>query len=506
MKYSPLFAQLVTALKPANRWSQIRAVLNYDDRTIRPAGGAAGSADRLGFAEEQGHLAFTSPAVQDALEKCSAGWEELTEVEKLAVRRLKLCMMRAVALPSEFVARRGTLFSQAGEVWKAARANNDFGSYAPILMEVFDLIREEADYLGATHGDADSIYDTKLQEYEPGMTTADIRPILTQVGEWMTLFVKRIQEAGGHHSDQLLRGHFSVGRQRQFMRFATETIGYDYSRGVFAETAHPFASSVCHGDHRITGRFREDYLGSALFGTTHEAGHAMFEQGTPEIFWDIDNTAIFVSLGIHESQSRLWENMVGRSKSYWKYMLPYLKLLFPRLRGVSLDDFYTAINVITPSPIRVEADEVTYNGHILVRFEIEQALLSNDLRIVDAPAAFADLMEKYVGYRPKTHAEGILQDTHWSMGLVGYFPTYTLGNLTAAQLFRSANDELPLDDDFEEGDFSRLLDWLRDNVHRRGHLSTLNGMLEHATGELLNPEHWFRYIEEKFGELYQLES
>lgn len=506
MKYHPLFEQLVTALKPANRWSQIRAVLNYDDRTIRPAGGAEGSADRLGFAEGEGHRAFTSPAVQDALGTCLDNMDTLSEIEQLAVRRLKLCMDRAIALPAGFVSRRGTVCSHAGDVWKAARANNDFGSYAPVLMQVFDLIREEADYLGATQGDADSIYDAKLREYEPGMTTADIRPILTRVGEWMSSFVTQVREAGGTHSDQLLRGHFSVGRQRQFMRFATEMIGYDYSRGVFAETTHPFANSICFGDHRITGRFREDYLGSALFGTTHEAGHAMFEQGTPRIFWDVDSTAMFVSLGIHESQSRLWENMVGRSKSYWQYMLPYLKLLFPRLRSASVDEFYSAINVITPSAIRVEADEVTYNGHILVRFEIEQALMSNDLRVVDAPAAFADLMEKYVGYRPKTDAEGILQDVHWSMGLVGYFPTYTLGNLTAAQLFRSAMDELPLDCDFEEGDFSRLLDWLRDNVHSRGHLSSLNGMLEHATGEPLNPEHWFRYVQEKFGELYQLES
>lgn len=497
--------KLADALTPARIYGQLASLSYYDQRTIMPPGGADGAAERAEFLGKRGHQAVISDEVRRAIERCEEVASELTSLEQLAIIRLRHCFDRAANLPAEFVGRRDMAFSVAGENWKKARAAGDFKLFRNDMATVFELAQEEAERLGAIPGNSDSIYDTLLDRFEPGMTTAEVRTVLGDLGQWLTGFKDRIMAVDPNRSDAVLRGCFPKEKQILLVRHLATLLGYDFSRGTLQETTHPFAASICAGDHRITSRYYDDFISAALFGTAHEAGHAIFEQGASPLLWMLDNPGLHISLGIHESQSRTWENLVCRSWEFWQHYYSYLQLAFPVFNNVPLKDFYQAINIIRPSAIRVEADEVTYHGHILVRFEIEQAILSGQLSIDDAPAAFADLMEKYVGYRPKDLKEGILQDIHWSSGLIGYAATYTLGTLASAQEFATFGLLNPhYQDNFRQGDFSELLRWLRCAIHATGHFESLNHLLIQATGSPLTAAPFKEYVEGKYGPLYGL--
>lgn len=350
-----------------------------------------------------------------------------------------------------------------------------------------------------------SLYQALSWAYEPEMDIKRIKQIMEDVRQWLVPFLGKIRESGVIPSDAVLHGHFPINQQKQLAEVVLRTIGYDYQRGNFAVTLHPFMAPVGTNDSRVTTRFNPSFLSSSFFGVMHEGGHASFEQGVDELIGGIRVMEMKCSMGIHESQSRLWENLVGRSKPFWEFFYPILRAIFPEYWSVSLDDFYQAINVVKPGAIRVEADEVTYNLHILLRFELELALLTGDLKINDLSVAFAEKMTEYLGYTPVNVAEGVLQDIHWAAGYVGYFPTYLLGNLATAQLFVQFAKENPRwDDAFHLGNFKCLLDWMRQRVHPFGHVKELDKLIVEVTGEQLNPEYWFEYLKEKFGRLYKL--
>jgi carboxypeptidase Taq len=337
------------------------------------------------------------------------------------------------------------------------------------------------------------------------MKTAQVRQPFRALRDELVPIVDRLGEASDPDSS-VLHQSFEEQRQWEFGVDVLEDIGYDFDRGRQDRSTHPFTTTFSVDDVRITTRFDPEELSTGLFGSLHEGGHALYEQGI-EASLERTPLAEGASLGMHESQSRLWENMIGRSRPFWQQYLPELKMVFPeQLDGVSLLSFYRAINTVYPSLIRVEADEVTYNLHIMIRFEIEQALVNEEISVVDVPEMWRDLMEEYLGVSPDSYTEGSLQDIHWSLGAFGYFPTYALGNLMAAQLFETMSGDIPeIDRQIAAGEFEELLEWLRENVHRHGRKFTGDELLERITGSCLTARPWLRYIRDKYSELYDID-
>jgi carboxypeptidase Taq len=346
-----------------------------------------------------------------------------------------------------------------------------------------------------------------LDEYEPDARVEDLSPVFSDLKTRLTALIAEIADAPRQPNLDLLRQSVPIESQRRFSRDVAEWVGFDFARGRLDETSHPFCTTLGPKDCRILSRFEENWFPGGLYGTLHEAGHGMYEQGLRSDWFGLPPGS-YVSLGIHESQSRLWENQVGRSKAFWTWLHPKMVEIAPPAFGdASLDELYFAINQVSPSLIRVEADEATYNLHILIRFELEQALISGDLPVDELPSAWNQQYRDCLGVQALSDNDGVLQDVHWSAGLFGYFPTYTLGNLAAAQLFDAAKDQIDhLDDHFSRGEFAPLLDWLQMNVHRHGRCYTGTELVENASGKPLSSDHLMNYLEEKLRPLYGISS
>jgi carboxypeptidase Taq len=362
-----------------------------------------------------------------------------------------------------------------------------------------ELQRQEADAVGyKTHR-----YDALIEEYEPGTTVAELKTLFAGLTAELAPLVKKIVTSPKQPDTSILAREFPVDRQKVFAEAAAVAIGFDFSSGRLDTTAHPFCSGFGPGDCRITTRYNPRFFNEAFFGVLHETGHAMYEQGLPAEHFGTP-LGVACSFGIHESQSRLWENQVGRGRPFWEHFYPRLRQTFPTaLADVSVDAFYHAINDVRPSLIRVEADEATYNLHIALRFELELALLSGDLTPADLPGAWNERFEALFGLKVPDDSRGCLQDIHWSFGGIGYFPTYTLGNLYAAQLMDAARREpgSALEDDFRRGDFARLKGWLGQHIHRHGQRYRAAELCRRATGSPLSPKPFLSYLNEKFGSL-----
>ena len=379
--------------------------------------------------------------------------------------------------------------------WVRARAASDFKLFEPNLSRMLELARRRADYLGFD----EHPYDALLDEYEPDMTTGQIKVIFGDLRPQITHLLRTIMADRVPADDSVLRRHYDVERQRTLVYDLMRRFGYDFTRGRHDAAPHPFCTSFSMDDVRITSRILADDLAYFLSSALHETGHALYEQGV--------NPALGrsplghgASLGVHESQSRLWENVIGRSRPFWTYFYPQVQAAFPDALGdVSLETFYRIVNRVQPSLIRIGADEVTYNLHIMLRFELETGLLDGSLRVADLPTLWNERMDAYLGITPPNDADGVLQDVHWSQALIGYFPTYTLGNLMAAEFFEAAQRQFPaLWDDIAAGDFSRLLGWLRSNIHVHGRKFSANELLQRATGGELDAGPFMRYLTNKF--------
>ena len=495
------YKELIRRCKDAAVLSSCAELLGWDERTYMPPAGSAHRAEQMALLARLVHEMVTTPALGDLLAAVEASdlVKEAGSVEAANVREIRRSYDRAVKLPPALVEELARVTTQAQQVWQKARHDNDFASFRPWLEKIVHLKREEAAAVGYGKGVP---YDALLDEYEPGATTAEVTRIFADLRDRLAPLVAAIAASGRRPREEVLHRDFPVERQREFGRAAAAAIGFDFNAGRLDPTTHPFCSGLGPGDCRLTTRYNPRFFNESFFGILHEAGHGIYEQGLdPQHFGTPAGSA--ASLGIHESQSRLWENQVGRGRPFWDHFFPKAQQIFPSLAGVSEDDFVFAINDVRPSFIRVEADEATYNMHIILRFELEQALISGDLKPADVPAAWNEKFERSLGLKVPDDARGCLQDIHWSGGGIGYFPTYALGNLYAAQFMAQARQDLDdLDGDFRRGEFGRLKGWLNEKVHRHGHRYRAGELCERVTGKPLSPEPLLAYLRQKYAPLY----
>jgi carboxypeptidase Taq len=478
-------------------------LLAWDRQVNMPKAGTPARIQQMTTLRRLGHALFVSDEMGELIEATAAGLDgaDYSSNEASLVRYLRRTYNDARKLPVEFVARVTAVSGEAYDAWEQARADDDFASYQPHLEKIIGLAQEMAEL----YGYEDEKYDALLDKFEPGMKTAEVRATFAKVRQALVPLRQAISERGTAVSDAILHQAFPVEKQEALARYIAQAVGYDFSRGHLGTAVHPFATSFSRDDARITTRWYPDFLSPALFGALHEAGHAMYEQGTDP---GLARTPLArgTSTGIHESQSRMVENIIGRSRGFWQAHWPKLQELFTdQLEGATLDDFYRAINKVEPSYIRVEADELTYNLHIILRFELEQAMLNGDLAAAGVPAAWNEKMQELLGIVPPTDREGCLQDIHWSSPNFGYFPTYTLGNLYAAQFYQAALSQEPrLEQELSRGETNGLLQWLRHHIHRHGRKFLPGELVRQVTGRPLSHEPFVHYVTEKFSAIYEV--
>ncbi|MEI7684422.1 MAG: carboxypeptidase M32 [Planctomycetota bacterium] len=472
-------------------------VLGWDERTYMPPKGSALRSDQMALLAKLTHEKLTMPRIGELLGTLEAG--ALDADQAVNVREIRRVYDRAVKMPARLVEEIARTTTRAQGVWQEARAKNDFPAFAPWLEKIVALKREEAQAVGYKN----SPYDALLDEYEPGMTAKAVTKIFADVRAELAPLVAQISASPKKPRRDLLTRAFTLDRQHIFGQAAAAAIGFDFAAGRLDVTTHPFCSGMGPGDCRLTTRYSLHEFNQGCFGILHEAGHGIYEQGLdPAHFGTPLGQAC--SLGIHESQSRLWENQVGRGRPFWEHFFPRAQQTFPGvLDDVSLEDWMFALNAVERSFIRVEADEATYNLHIILRFELEQALMTGDLKPADVNGAWNEKFRSVFDLTPPSDAQGCLQDIHWSMGGLGYFPTYTLGNLFAAQFMAAARRDLPgLDDDFRRGRFQRLKTWLNDKIHRQGQRHRPADLCQIITGAPLGHKALLDSLRGKYTEYY----
>lgn len=496
------FNELTTLVQRAHTLGNIGELLGWDEQVNLPPGAAEQRAAQHAVLAEIHHAAASNPRLGALLATLEADGAANRDPSRQAViAEARRDYDRATKLPADFVREKAMQGSRGFHAWVRAKKEDDFAGYAPVLEKNIAFARREAGYLG---WDA-APYDYLLDLHDPGMTADAIAPLFDELKRELIPLVARITGSPvAARAQAIVRGlrGFPIDRQSQFLREVTTRLGFDFDCGRIDVSLHPFCSGT-GADVRLTTRFREDMPLDALFSAIHEAGHGLYEQGLPR---EHLGTALGIAAGMamHESQSRLWENQVARSRGFWRHFEPRWRALFPeQTAGVGSEDLYLGVNAVEPTLIRVDADEVTYNLHIVLRFEIERRLFSGELAVPDLPAAWRTASRELIGLEPGTDREGVLQDVHWSDGAFGYFPSYCLGNMIAAQIwYRVLSLRPKLEEDFAGGDFSWLLDWLRENIHRQGRRYGTLELVKRATGEELSPQHLVRYLKERYGTLY----
>jgi len=495
------YRELADYLRQTAVLQTCRGLLSWDRDTHMPKGGAELRAEQLALIMGLLHRRRTAPELEALLDRVAPLVDGADPDAPVAanVREARRDFDRATRVPVELVEERARTFSLAHEAWVGARAGDDFAAFLPWLEKNVVLTRRYAEALGP----ADRLYDALLDTYEPGATAAHVSEFFEPLRAAHVDLVDRIRGADDIATD-VLYGSFPAAAQASFAtRVATE-MGFDFERGRLDTTVHPFCVGLGPADVRLTTRWDESCLVDGFFSVLHETGHGLYEQGLPAADFGLPS-AYASSFGIHESQSRMWENFVGRSRGFWQHFWPLAQETFPDLEDVPADAFHRALNAVAPTPIRVDSDEVSYNLHIFLRFELEQALLSGDLPARDLPDAWNERFAASFGVRPPDDRQGCLQDVHWSSGLFGYFPTYALGNVYAAQLFAQAQQELgDLDAQFARGEFLPLLGWFRERVHVHGRRYRPRRLIEIVTGAPPSHEPLVRRLETKYAAIYGL--
>ena len=481
---------------------RIAGLLGWDQQTMMPPGGGASRARQRATVALIAHERLVGNDVRRLIDEAAEATQsdEYTSLERSLVRVTRRDHEKERRVPKELAAEMSAAASSAHETWVQARATSDFELFLPSLENGVELRRR---YIECFEG-ADHPYDYLIDDYEPGMTTAAVQEIFADLREGLVPLVEAIRESDSAPDASLVHQNYPVEGQVAFVEQVLKWLGFDENSWRLDTVVHPFALRVGMDDIRITTRYSDDYLPAGIFGAMHEFGHGLYEAG---VSVDLDRTPLgrLSSLGLHESQSRMWENLVGRSREFWQFAFPTLEQAFPeQLAGANADDFYRAINRVAPSLIRVEADEVTYNLHIILRFELELALAEGTLAARDLPEAWNERVQEYLGIDVPDDAQGVLQDPHWCFGF-GYFPTYALGNLVAAQLWRRISEEIPdVSPQIATGNFEPLRGWLVENVHARGSTLTLSEALDTVLGEQLSAQPYLDYLSAKFGSLYAL--
>lgn len=494
------FVQLRKYLAEAMDLLYVYELLSWDQQTNMPPEAAETRGQLSGTVERLYHLRVSSPELGQLLEDLKSEVENLdpdsddARLYKVTLREYE----RRTKVPPEFVTELAETIGVAYSAWERAKSENNFPHFQPYLEKIVSLQRNFANFFVPY----DHIYDPLLAIYEPGIKTLEVKEIFNALRPQQVELIRQIASMP-QVDDKPLHQYFDPQKQWEFGVEVITKFGYDWKSGRQDQAPHPFTVGLGHGDVRITTRIIPDYIGSALFSTMHECGHALYDMG---IDLSLERTLLagVKSLAVHESQSRMWENLVGRSLPFWQYFYPRLQKTFPgKLDDVSLDAFYKGINKVEPSLIRVEADEATYNLHIMLRMELEIALIEGSLEVKDLPEAWNLRMKEYLGLKPENDKEGVLQDVHWAHGYFGYFSTYALGNLISLQLWECINKDIPdLDDQFKRGEFGALLAWLREKVHRHGAKFDAQELVQRITGSKIDSAPYMRYLRNKYQDIY----
>jgi carboxypeptidase Taq len=497
------FEELRARLGEISDLERARDVLSWDRSTYMPPTGAEARATQIAALARIAHVRFVSDDIGQLLDDLEVEVEasDYDSFEASLIRATRRKYDRERKLSPELVAELEKATALGETAWEKSREASDFDAFRPHLQQVVDLTIQKAEALGYD----DRIYDALLDDFEPQMSTATVETLFAEMKSELVPLVRAISAQQRDGADPMMTHPYDEQKQWDFGIDVLTRIGFDFDRGRRDRSAHPFTTSFAPSDVRLTTRVVRDRFTSALFSSIHEAGHGTYEQGIDP---RLDRTPLgdSASLGVHESQSRMWENVVGRSRPFWSFWLPRLKAYFPsQLAGIGLEDFYRAINRVQPSPTRVEADEVTYNLHIFLRFDIENMILERQVSIGQLPELWNSKMEEYLGFRPADDAEGVLQDVHWSGGLIGYFPTYSLGNLLSVLFYNQAVSDLPdIPAQIERGNFAPLLNWMRTRIHRVGATYTPTELVERVTGGPIRSAPFLSYIWDKYSDIYGL--
>ncbi|WEK55795.1 MAG: carboxypeptidase M32 [Candidatus Cohnella colombiensis] len=494
------FRELIEKIK---HYDEILGVIYWDMRTGAPRKGIAQRSEAIGTLAAEAFRLSTSSEMGELLAQLNESnqLEKLDELNRRLVKETTKDYERNRKIPPKLHHQYVVLTSQAESEWELAKENNDFTGFATYLEQIIAINRQFIELWGVQT----SPYDTLLDMYEPGLTTVELDRLFEQLRARLVPLAEAISNSEHKPDTSFLQGTFDKEAQRKFSKLVLRDMGFDFEAGRLDESVHPFATGLSTGDVRITTRFLLNDLTSALFGTIHEGGHALYEQNIKD---ELTGTTLATgtSMGIHESQSRLWENVIGRSLGFWQRYLPDLKACFPgQLDEVTAEQFYRGINVVEPTLIRIEADELTYNLHIMIRYEIEKMIFNEGLSVRDLPEVWNRKYTEVLGVTPPNDAEGVLQDVHWSGGAFGYFPSYSLGNMYAAQMMDIAHQKLPdLDAQIASGQLLPLKEWLTEQVYQHGKLLEPSEIIARISGKPLESTYLCDYLENKYRDIYRL--
>lgn len=504
------YAELMARVGQVNDLLNTQSILSWDARTMMPHGGHETRSKQLATLSVLTRDLLVSDDTRRLLESAEAevSRHDAVSVERAMVAQVREAIDYHLAIPAELTRKRAELGSIGHAVWAKARAENDFAQFVPLLEETVALNRKMAEAIGYD----EHPYDALMYRFEPGETVATLKPLFARLREGLLPLVRAIAEKPQPRFDFLERVYPAATQHALALELAAK-VGYDLERGRLDTTLHPFEVSFTRNDVRITTRFNERYLAASLFGALHEAGHALYEQGSDPAYvrtpFATDLVGLYavsgVSFGAHESQSRLWENHVGRAKAFWQNNFDVARRYFPeQLADVSVDEFWRAINRVRPGLIRVEADELTYDFHVMLRTDIEAALIDGSLKVKDLPEAWNAKIKEYLGLDVPDDARGVLQDVHWSSGQIGTFCNYTIGNVMAGQLFETASQDEAIAAGLASGDYEPLRLFMVENIHRHGRRYTRDELLVRTTGRKLDPEPYIAYLTGKYTEIYGL--
>lgn len=498
MNLSKAYKEFEKLMEKIKIFEGISGKLLWDQQTYMPKKGVYILSKENELIESYIHEIITSPRTGRLIEKLESNIENLDDYQRANVREMKRIYERNVKVPTSLVKKMSNATTKGYEIWVRAKKRSDFSEFEPQLEKIIDLKVKYANFIDPDKNP----YEVLIEGYEPFVELDDMRRIFSELKRELTPFISKVIDSESIVDKGFLKRTYSTKKQTELCKFLAKKIGYDFDRGRLDETVHPFTSGAGPSDMRITTWFDVHDLRKSIFATIHEAGHGIYEQGILEdqMFTLVGSPR---SLGVHESQSRLYENNIGRSKEFWKLFFPKVKETFPRqLRKYNVEDFYEFVNMVKPSFIRVLADELTYNLHILLRFETEDDVINGRMKVKDIPELWNEKMEEYLGIIPKNDRDGALQDVHWSIGYFGYFPTYTIGNVLAAQIFETMNKKIKVREKIREGNFQEIKGWLNKNIHEKGSLYTTDELIKKATGKKLGTNDFLKYVKRKYGEIY----
>lgn len=497
----PAYEALSRHLERAMAYQTALTLIEWDNETLAPGQAGAQTSRVQGTLSEAYQEVMTDEAVKQLIRQCQLSIE-LSEVQRDIIREAREEVEQLDCIPPDEYRTFQELASEAARIWARAKQNQDFDAFAPTLEKIISYQKKFAGYRAK---EGQKLYDVMLDNYEKDFNMEKLDEFFRILKEELVPFLHKIMDSQVRIDDAFLTGDYPETKQQELAEYLAAYVGFDFEKGVLAVSAHPFTTNLHNRDVRITTQY-QNRVDSSLFSVIHEAGHGIYEQGIAD---ELTQTLVGqgASMGMHESQSRFFENIIGRNESFWVPVYGILKDIFPeQLRGVGREMFVRAVNKVQPGLIRTEADELTYSLHVLVRYELEKELIEGNLEVRQLPELWADKYEKYLGVRPQNAAEGVLQDIHWAQGSFGYFPSYALGSAFGAQMYAYMKSEMDFEQLLEDGRIDVIREYLREHIHKYGKTKTSRQLLKNMTGEDFNPQYYIDYLKEKYGKLYQIEG